>query len=204
MSNPITNIYNFVRTQSEKLNLAVHGALAFVAFGLMRFANIILDASYAESLFPVPYYVGQTAFSGEQIKEYYAFMIDAGTLNVYWQTQFIDYAFIGMVIITGLLLPSFVARLHAKGSWLAAITFGFALLMPLGGLFDAIENLISFVMLSQPETFANWLAIPYSTFAVLKFGAIAPAQVGTVLSLIVALVLIAWRRFSQRSTVAVA
>ncbi|MEM8861101.1 MAG: hypothetical protein AAGD96_22480, partial [Chloroflexota bacterium] len=156
MFNLIQLTYQTIRTQTEKLNLAVHFVLAVSAFGLMRVANIILDNSYAASKFPVPYYVGQTAFSGEQIKEYYAFMIDAGTLGIYWQTQFVDYAFIGMVMITGLLLSSFVARLHQKGSWWYTITFAFAVLMLLGGLFDAIENLISFVLLARPETFANW------------------------------------------------
>lgn len=193
MFNFIGKIYTLIQTQTEKLNLGFHFVLAILAFGLMRFANIILDNSYAASKFPVPYYVGQTAFSGEQIKEYYAFMINAGTLDIYWQTQFIDFLFIAMVIITGLLFPSFVARLHQKGSWLYAITFAFAVLMPFGGLFDAVENLISFVMLARPETFANWIAIPYSTFAVLKFGAIATAQIGTGLSLILAIILKLWK-----------
>lgn len=202
MFNLLKNTYQLIQTKTTKINLAIHGILALLAFAGMRFANIILDNSYADSKFPVPYYVGQTTFDGGQLKEYYSFMQNADTLNIYWQTQFIDFAFIGMVIITGLLFPSFVARLHQPDSFLQKATFALALIMPFGGIMDSLENLVSFVMLAQPATFANWLAIPYSSFAMIKFAAIGTAQIGTALSLIIALVLIIWRRLSQRSTVA--
>jgi len=34
---------------------------------------------------------------------------------------------------------------------------------------DVLENLVSFVMLSNPTGFADWLVVPYSSFAVAKF-----------------------------------
>jgi len=40
----------------------------------------------------------------------------------------------------------------------------------LAGISDAIENLISFILLASPLDFPNWLAIPYSAVAVIKFG----------------------------------
>mgnify|MGYP007065340162 CR=1 FL=1 len=39
---------------------------------------------------------------------------------------------------------------------------------------DAIENLISFVILGDPLGFSPWLAIPYSSFAAIKFACIEP------------------------------
>ena len=36
-----------------------------------------------------------------------------------------------------------------------------AVIIPLGAVFDALENLVSFVMLSQPTSFPNWLALVY-------------------------------------------
>ncbi len=41
-----------------------------------------------------------------------------------------------------------------------------------GTMFDVIENLISFVMLANPNEFANWIALPYSAVAVAKFACI--------------------------------
>ena len=38
-----------------------------------------------------------------------------------------------------------------------------------GALADAVENLISFAMLADPQGFADWIALPYSAFAVLHY-----------------------------------
>ena len=45
-----------------------------------------------------------------------------------------------------------------------------------GAAFDALENLVSFVMLADPQGFADGLALPYSTFAVAKFVCLASAM----------------------------
>jgi hypothetical protein len=47
------------------------------------------------------------------------------------------------------------------------------LLVLMGAACDAIENGWSFVMLANPAGFADWLALPYSGFASIKFGLIA-------------------------------
>ncbi|MFK7801525.1 MAG: hypothetical protein AB8G95_07845 [Anaerolineae bacterium] len=189
MSQPIQKLFRMIENRTANINFYLHLVMAIVAFMLYGYTNAILDESYAASNFPVPYYEGQTTFSGDQIKEYYAYMIEAGTLDIYWQTQVIDYAFIASVIFMGLLLPSFIAKLHLKGSWLFKGTMLFAFLIPLGGLFDALENLVSFAMLARPETFPNWLAIIYSSFATLKFASMVPALMGTLISLIIAILL---------------
>ncbi len=118
MSQSIQNFYRKIESRTGSINIYLHFVLAFVAFMLYGYTNAVLAESYAASQFPVPYYEGQTAFSGELIKEYYAVMIEAETLDIYWRTQFVDYTFILSVILMGLLLPSFIARLHRKGSWL--------------------------------------------------------------------------------------
>jgi len=63
-----------------------HIVCAVAAFMGFQWAKGLLDASYAASGHPVDYVTGQTSFSGEIIKGYYATMQDAGSLDVYWQT----------------------------------------------------------------------------------------------------------------------
>ncbi len=193
----LKKFYHTITQKTLSLHWAAHLALAVISFGLYRGTNIILDASYARSKFPVPFTEGQTSFDGAQIKEWYGFMIEQGTLGIYWQTQIIDFTFIASVIVMGLLLPSFIARLHKDGSWLQRITMWCTVIMPLGAMFDAIENLFSFVMLARPETFSNWLAIPYSTFAVLKFAALGTSISWIMISLVLAGLLAAWRWIRQ-------
>ena len=168
----ITVLIKSLETFLARLPLYGHGILAVLAFALTRVTNIILDTSYAASQYPVPFYVGQTAFSGEKIKAYFAYMLEQDTLGIYWRTQFIDFSFIAATFISGLIISFFLARLHPKTSWLYKLSLMAAVIIPLGAVFDALENLVSFVMLSQPTSFPNWLALVYSSFAVLKFASI--------------------------------
>ena len=163
---------NSIKQKINSLSLFPHIVLAVVTFAAFRVANIVLDASYARSNFPVPYFEGQTAFDGNLIKSYYQVMIDAGTLNVYWQTQLIDYAFIASLFLFGMVLPLLVRRLYQPQTIPYQIATFVATLIPLGAIFDAIENLVSFVMLAQPQTFPNWIALIYSSLASLKFASI--------------------------------
>jgi hypothetical protein len=50
-------------------------------------------------------------------------------------------------------------------------TLGAAIIViaPMAAVSDAFENFVSFYMLAKPTDFANWVAIPYSSFAVIKF-----------------------------------
>lgn len=194
----IKNLYTIVSTQTAKIPFWIHLLLLFVAVGAWMGTSIPLDASYAASQFPVPYYEGQTTFDGELLKTYYGHMIEQGTLGIYWRTQFIDFLFIAAVIFTGFIVPSFVARLHPAGSWLRAVTLGLAVALMLGGMSDAIENLISFVQLAAPLTFPNWITLIYSSFAVIKFGLIGLAVTGTLLSLALAAATAVWRAVAGR------
>jgi len=154
------------------LPVLAHIALAVITMSWFQWAKGKLDASYAASLHPVDYLTGQTRFSGEMIKGYYATMSDAGTLKVYVTTQLIDFGFILGFLGIGLFVCTLIARLNRLGSFGRNIGVLAGLAFVLGGLSDMIENVWSFVMLANPSTFADWLAIPYSTFAVLKFALI--------------------------------
>lgn len=170
--------------QLSKMPIWQHLGLAGVAYALMNGAQRILDASYAASKFPVDYMTGQTSFSGEAVKGWYQSMNEQGTLGIYWQTQFIDYGFILSVIVVGLVFGTFAARLAMKNGWGYKLGLAAAFVIPLGALSDACENLISFIMLSLPATFPNWLALPYSSFATMKFGLLALGMLLLLLSLI--------------------
>lgn len=140
---------------------------------------------------------GQTSLSGETIKGYYATMSDAGTLDVYVTTQWIDFGFILGFFGIGLFVCTLIARLNRPLSFgrntgvLAGLAFVF------GGLNDMIENGWSFVMLANPSSFADWLALPHSTFAVVKFGLITLGMALALASLVLAT---AGRALSKENT----
>jgi hypothetical protein len=81
---------------TTSLSTATLAVVAGVALALNLAATAWLNASYAASGFPVPYHVAQLSFDAQQIKGWYAFLIENGTLGAYWQTQFIDFVFIGI------------------------------------------------------------------------------------------------------------
>lgn len=114
-------------------------------------------------------------------------MSDAGTLDIYARTQMIDFAFILGFLGIGLFVCTLIARLSRAGAGgrragaLAGLAFIF------GGVSDMVENGWSFIMLANPATFADWLAIPYSAFAVLKFALIAPGLGLALVSLLLAI-----------------
>src|SRR5690348_14502156 len=85
-------------------------------FAAQRLTQTILDGFYARSGYPVAYYEGQLSFSAAKLSGWYSSMQRAGTLDVYWQTQFVDFAFIAAtgLFFTALLL--LVARAFPAGS----------------------------------------------------------------------------------------
>lgn len=197
---------NTLKQTISRLNIFAHIALTAVAFAAFRISNIVLDAFYARSQFPVPYQEGQTAFDGQLIKSYYQTMIDAGTLNIYWQTQFIDFAFMASLFAFGMIMPLLIRRMYRPKTIPYKMATLAATLIPLGTIFDAIENLWSFAMLSQPLTFPDWIAPIYSSFAVAKFAAIGSGYMLVFASIILfALSTIAKRLFrksAQPATIA--
>lgn len=155
--------------------------LSVLAFGGVKSA---LDASYLASQHPVDFVTGQTGFSASLVKSYYAQMSEAGTLGIYFKTQLIDFGFIAMMALTGLMLGTLIARLGVAGGFGRKLGFAAALCVMTGAGFDAMENFTSFVMLADPADFADWIAMPYSAFAVAKFGFIILGMGLAVLSLL--------------------
>lgn len=188
---------NSLKTRITNLTTITHVLLTLVAFGAFRATNIVLDQMYARSQFPVPYQEGQTEFSGELIKSYYQVMIDAGTLNIYWQTQLFDYLFMAAMFLWGITMPLLVRRLYTKGSWPYRLASFAALSIPFGAAMDAVENLISFVMLAQPLTFPDWLAPIYSSFAAAKFAGIGSGYIAVFVSLILFAIGFLWSKVKR-------
>ncbi len=158
---------------------------AFVGFGQVKNK---LDVLYAASQHPVDFATGQTGFDGALVKSYYAHMQAQGTLDVYVFTQQFDFLFMACLALFGALFGTLVARYAGqgtkRGTWGRRFGFIAAGLAIAGATMDAMENLVSFVMLAQPQTFANWLALPYSGFASVKFALITLAMAAVLVSLI--------------------
>jgi hypothetical protein len=159
-----------------------------VAFAFNAFATKILDASYAKSRFPVPYYEAQLSFDASKLKGWYAYLADQGTLGTYLQTQNIDFVFIVSVLMLHVLALLLISRLFTEGSRLRRWMIVAALLSTLAPLLDAFENAVSYVMLANPTNFADGWALVYSSFAAGKFAmftfAYAAAAVGILVGVI--------------------
>ncbi|MEP1768584.1 MAG: hypothetical protein ABJJ53_18350 [Sulfitobacter sp.] len=171
-----------------KMPTPLHGFCAVAAFAGLQIVKGRLDASYAASKHPVDYMTGQTGFSAQTVKEYYAHMQAEGTLEIYVTTQLIDYAFIAAIFCMGLFVCTFIARAGREGSWGRRIGILAGVALMAGAVSDAIENAWSFVMLADPAGFANWLAIAYSSFAVVKFALITCAMLLVIVSLLLSLI----------------
>ncbi|WP_143033552.1 hypothetical protein [Roseicitreum antarcticum] len=170
-----------------RLSPITHLAAAALAFGGFQWVKGRLDTSYAASGHPVDYATGQLAFDARLIEGYYAHMIEAGTLQVYWQTQFIDFGFIAAVMIVavlfGTLAARFGGRINRLGVWGWNLGLAAAFLGVSGAAFDALENLLSFMMLASSHTIPQPLALAYSTAAAVKFALLTTAMFSLLLSL---------------------
>jgi hypothetical protein len=160
-------------TRVTRSPIWTHVIAAAGSVALFQWVKGVLDRSYAASMHPVDYVTGQTSFDAATIKGYYAAMEEAGTLGIYVRTQMIDYGFIIAMCCLALFVFTLIARLGREGSLGRQIGIWAGLLVLMGAACDAIENGWSFVMLANPAGFADWLALPYSGFASIKFGLIA-------------------------------
>lgn len=172
--------------------------LACASWALFQKAMGWMEGIYIESLFPVSVMKGQTAFDGNLIKSYYAVLLENETMDKYLYVQLMDYGFMltmfaamaSMTIATYRSLPE---QRHIKN-----IAWAIVLIAPLAPLFDALENFVSFFMIANPENFANWLAYPYSSFAVIKFSLSGLGFVWTLLGGVVALLAYLYTVISHR------
>jgi hypothetical protein len=179
-----------------RLPLAAHLGATALAFGGFQWIKGRLDASYAASGHPVDYATGQLAFDARMIESYYARMMEAGTLPVYLQTQFIDFGFIAAVMAVSVLFGALTARLGARinrlGVWGWWAGLAAAMMGVMGAGFDVLENLLSFVMLDRPQAIPQPLALAYSTAAAAKFALLTSAMASVILSLTAGALARAW------------
>lgn len=170
-----------------RLPLSAHVAAAILAFGGFQWVKGRLDTSYAASGHPVDFATGQLAFDARLIEGYYAHMIEAGTLQVYWQTQFIDFGFIAAVMAVAMLFGTLAARFGGRvnrlGVWGWHLGLAAAIIGVSGAVFDALENLLSFLMLASPQAIPQPLALAYSTAAAVKFALLTTAMICLLLSI---------------------
>lgn len=173
--------------KATQLPLLLHVPAAIASVFWLQWAKTKLDASYAASRHPVDFVTGQTTFSGPEIKGYYDAMTQTQTLDIYVRTQLIDFGFILGVALLGIFVCTLFARLARPASWARRIGLIAGLAFVFGAVSDAIENGWSFIMLMNPSGFADWLALPYSSFAMLKFALMTLAMVLTLICVVCAL-----------------
>ncbi|WP_146188691.1 hypothetical protein [Pseudoprimorskyibacter insulae] len=179
-----------------KLPLLAHAAATVAAFVAFNQIKARLDALYAASRHPVDYATGQTTFDAGKIKSYYAQMQDFGTLDIYAATQRFDFLFILSMAAFGGCLATLVARASRPGTIGRNLGLAAGISLLTGCVMDVLENLISFALLANPQGFADWLALPYSAFAALKFAAITLAMGMVLASAVFAVV----ARLTRRTT----
>ncbi|SMF56385.1 hypothetical protein SAMN02745866_03610 [Alteromonadaceae bacterium Bs31] len=185
-----------IHLAQTRLNLLAWWLLAIVTYIIARLLQTWLDAAYLASEFPVPFYIGQTTFSAPELKSYFQVLIDKGTLGLFIKTQLIDYVFMIGTFVSFFCLSTAVMRsvkavkLHP---WMLSIGVFFVWFSPLAAVFDALENLVSFVMLRKPLEFADWLVMPYSSFAVAKFSVFISTYLWCLVAMGTVLLVIAYR-----------
>jgi hypothetical protein len=78
-------------------------------------------------------------------------------------------------------------KINRAGDWGWRLGVAAAILGVAGASFDALENLLSFGMLTRPEAIPQMLALAYSGAAAVKFALLTAAMACLVLSLIAGL-----------------
>jgi hypothetical protein len=179
----------------SKLSVLKLVILVLSAFMFNLAASEWLNASYIDSKFPVPYYEAQLSFDHLKLKAWYAVLISKGTLSNYVQTQHIDFVFIISVLLLHFFALLFVAKLiPSKGKWHKFMLMA-APLSTIAPLSDALENVVSYLMLMNPRGFSSYLAVIYSSFAATKFAFFVFAYVAVIAGFAVALYFGAKTRF---------
>lgn len=191
------NIFNVATRLTQLLTPMQWWGIAIVLVAIRHVTQIWLDGLYVDSQFPVPFYIGQTTFNAEELKGYYAVLISKGTLGNYFWVQMADYLFMVTVFISFFALMTAVYRSLPDVKWLKGLAWVMVLVAPTAALFDAVENLVSFFFIADPQGFADWLVYPYSSFAVIKFAIFILAYLWAIVGLLISLVGFLVRRFQS-------
>ena len=149
--------------------LWMHAIATLASFGAFQGTRIFLDKLYAASQHPVDFATGQLGFDGAKTLGYYDAMREGGTFGIYVQTKLFDFAFIASVIVFGICFGTLLARMGQARSLTRKLGLAAAGFAVAGGLLDASENLMSFILMQFDTVIPQVLAYIYSSFAALKF-----------------------------------
>ena len=158
----------FLRFQSAFSTLQ-WAAFTVVGVVLNVWTTVVLNRAYAASGFPVPYWEAQLSFSHLKIKGWYQALIEKDSIGLYLHAQYVDFLFIASVLVLHVAVLVLVSRMLPNASRARSVMLFAALLSSLAPVLDALENLVSFVMLAQPLSFEPALALIYSALAAGKF-----------------------------------
>ncbi|MCB1995525.1 MAG: hypothetical protein H6933_05915 [Burkholderiaceae bacterium] len=184
--------HTFSRFQAS-LSTPQWAALAVLGLLFNLWATDVLNAAYAASGFPVPYWEAQLSFDHLKLKAWYQGLLDQGGIGPYLHAQTVDFLFIASVLVLHMAALVLVSRMHPAASRGRSMMVWAALLSALAPLFDALENGVSFFMLADPLSFAPGLAMLYSTLAAAKFAMFTFAYVAVPVGTVWAL----WSRLSR-------
>ena len=186
----------FSRLQANLSTLQWVGVTIFTL--LFNFwATDLLNAAYAASGFPVPYWEAQLSFDHQKLKGWYGVLQSNNAIELYLYTQCIDFVFIASVFVLHISALVVVSRTLPASSKARQFMLWAALLSAIAPLSDAIENGISFVMLANPTSFEPLLALAYSSSAAIKFAMFSFAYLAAGGGLLLALYF--WAMRAKRS-----
>jgi hypothetical protein len=191
----LNNLIHFGSRLAHSLTPLQWWCIAIVLVVIRQFTQVWLDGLYVDSQFPVPFYIGQTTFNAEELKGYYAVLISKGTLDKYFWVQMADYLFMVTVFVSFFALMTAVYRSLPNVKWLKDLAWVMVLIAPTAALFDAVENLVSFFFIANPQGFSDWLVYPYSSFAVIKFAIFILAYLWAIVGLLISVIGFLVRRF---------
>lgn len=183
----LNNLIQFGTQLTHRFTALQWWGIAIVLVVIRQATQIWLDGLYVDSQFPVPFYIGQTTFNAEELKGYYAVLLEKGTLGKYFWVQMADYLFMVTVFVSFFALMTAVYRSLPEVDWLKSFAWIMIFIAPTAALFDAVENLVSFIFIANPRDFADWLVHPYSSFAVIKFAIFIIAYLWAALGLVISL-----------------
>lgn len=160
---------NHLQEKILSLPLGLLGLAVILSTSFHFIAWGYLDHLYAASGFPVPYFEAQLSFSGAQIKQWYGELLNTSGLDPYIHTQYFDFVFIASFLLFHYFLLVLIARGFSTHSICRRALLFCATLSLLAPLADALENVVSFIMLANPLSFNDTWAIVYSSLASVKF-----------------------------------
>ncbi|MHA2273420.1 MAG: hypothetical protein ACXACI_16305, partial [Candidatus Hodarchaeales archaeon] len=147
----IDSLINNLSTRSWLIILLTSG-VGFIFF------NVWLGILFEETGYPVALITSQMRFNASKLKSDFSVLLDEGTLNDYKMIQYLDLGImISTAVFFGALTLFSIKRFDNNSDWRKR-GYIVALLFPISGLLDAIENVFLLIMLEDPLGFPDWLA----------------------------------------------